>query len=319
MGFQGRNFDDRPDEFDSRRSEKIHWAIWLGAGVVILSLVVICLVGGYLLFRQFQSRTSISTPLVVPTSPLATPPISLEPTSTNIPLAPTATLKNPTPLPTPLIGVGQVEATHVGGLPIIDGNLMEWSGFPFYESAFQVYNANSWDGSDDLTAVWRLIWDSNNLYIGVEVIDDTHVQTQRGNQIFRGDSLDMQFDTDRAGDYGNRLNLDDFQIVFSPGDFTELAPSAFLFRGTLEGRILDAPGGNRIKLSAAPTSTGYNLEAVIPWSDLNVSPSTGLVMGLALNVNDNDTPGTAVQEVMKSHVSTRTLTDPTTWGTLILK
>ena len=35
--------------------------------------------------------------------------------------------------------------------------------------------------------------------------------------------------------------------------------------------------------------------------------------------NDNDTPGTAVQEVMKSHVATRTLTDPTGWGTLTLR
>jgi hypothetical protein len=43
-----------------------------------------------------------------------------------------------------------------------------------------------------------------------------------------------------------------------------------------------------------------------------------MVMGLALNANDNDTPGTAAQEVMMSHVASRTLTDPTSWGTLTL-
>jgi hypothetical protein len=42
-------------------------------------------------------------------------------------------------------------------------------------------------------------------------------------------------------------------------------------------------------------------------------------MGVALNANDDDVPGTAVQEVMMSHVSTRTLRNPTGWGTLTLK
>ena len=41
-------------------------------------------------------------------------------------------------------------------------------------------------------------------------------------------------------------------------------------------------------------------------------------MGIALNVNDNDTPGTAVQEVMKSHVGSRRSSDPTSWGTIVL-
>jgi hypothetical protein len=48
-------------------------------------------------------------------------------------------------------------------------------------------------------------------------------------------------------------------------------------------------------------------------------PEPDLIVGVALNANDNDTPGTAVQEVMMSHVATRTLRDPTGWGTLTLK
>ena len=38
-----------------------------------------------------------------------------------------------------------------------------------------------------------------------------------------------------------------------------------------------------------------------------------------LNANDNDTSGTAVQEIMKSHVPSRTLTDPSSWGSLTLQ
>ena len=72
-------------------------------------------------------------------------------------------------------------------------------------------------------------------------------------------------------------------------------------------------------LSPAFWRQGYMLEAVIPWQDLDISPTPGLVLGLALNANDNDTPGTAVQEVMKSHVATRAFQDPTSWGTLTLR
>ena len=79
----------------------------------------------------------------------------------------------------------------------------------------------------------------------------------------------------------------------------------------------DAPG-HRIEVAARQTEQGYNLEAAIPWPDIGLTPSPGLVVGVALNVNDNDTPGTAVQELMKSHIATRAFRDPTSWGTLTL-
>ena len=72
-------------------------------------------------------------------------------------------------------------------------------------------------------------------------------------------------------------------------------------------------------VAARQMAQGYHLEAAIPWQDLSLSPTPGLVIGLALNVNDNDTPGTAVQEVMKSHVATRAFQDPSSWGSLTLR
>ena len=43
-----------------------------------------------------------------------------------------------------------------------------------------------------------------------------------------------------------------------------------------------------------------------------------MVVGLALNVTDNDVPGTAVQEALYSHVADRHYLQPATWGTLTL-
>jgi hypothetical protein len=200
---------------------------------------------------------------------------------------------------------------------VIDGDLVEYAAAPAISSAFRVYNSSSWDGSADLAATWRLLWDEQNLYIGVEVEDDIHVQTQTGNQIFRGDSLDMQIDTAPAAN-ASQVNPETYQIIFSPGNFGSLGESAFRFQGTSNGRLVDAPG-HSISVEAQQTTGGYTLEAAIPWQDLDVTPTGGRRLGLALNANDNDQLGEAIQEVMMSHVSTRTLTDPQSWGILVLE
>ncbi len=229
----------------------------------------------------------------------------------------TVTPTNPPPPPEPLVSA-DVTAARLAAPPTIDGNLAEWAGIQPYLSTYTVYTIGDWDGTDDLSGAWQLGWDDNNLYVALHVEDDIHVQTQTGNQIFRGDGVDIQIDTQRAADFGPGLNTDDFQITLSPGDFAGLPPSAWRFRGTEGGRILDAPG-HSIQVAARLTSAGYELEARIPWRDLATTPATGLTLGIALNLNDNDTPNTGRQEVMKSQTSTRTLTNPSSWGTLTLR
>ncbi len=337
-----------PDELDETWADLVpeqpksreRWPVWLAIGAIVLVLICICTTAILVFGRDFipglaQPAETISVPTlsgseetVAPSPANTVEASSPAPQNTQLPtpqvnptqaatLAPTATLA--VPATDPPLTTSNVEAIRLPSPPAIDGLLDEWGELPLYESTFLVFQASTWDGSNDLRAVWRLGWDLNHLYIGVEVADDIHVQTQTGNQLFKGDSLDMQFDTDRNGDLGPNLSPDDYQITFSPGDFTGFPPSAFRFQGTTGGQILDAPGGNQVTVQARQTPTGYALEAAIPWTDLNLSPSEGLVIGLALNANDNDSPGTAVQEVMKSHVVTRTLTDPTSWGTLTLR
>jgi len=342
MGYRDDLDDTWGDLAPDQPEERSRWPIFLAIGAAALLLLCVCAVGGYLAYQEFLVTPEAITP-AIPTltvsgeavevasptiavqnaespEPPPTPGVAASPTTAISP-APTVTLETPTETsPTQPVQSGSaVEAVRLPEPPVIDGSLAEWSAVPAWSSAFVVYRVAGWDGSDDLQATWRLAWDTTNLYIGVEVIDDILVQTQTGNQIFRGDSVDMQIDTNRTGDFGPQLSPDDFQFTFSPGDFVTLPPSAFRSQGSMDGRILDAPGGNHVVIAGQRTALGYNIEAAIPWSDMNLAPSEGLILGLALNANDNDTPGTAVQEVMKSHVATRTLTDPTGWGTLLLR
>ena len=347
MGYQPDELEDSWKDLvpeQPKRRERL--PVLLAGGAVALVFVCLCVIASYILVQEFILETdppqipalptqpgnepatvdvveaTISAPeggvdtptaavVVVPPTPVVFP----SPTSD---LAPTATLPGEVVEPPPQIG-SDIEIMMSPVAPVIDGLLDEWGGVPTYLSSFIVYQVPGWDGSDDLTAIWRLAWDMKNLYVGIEVADDVHVQNQTGNQLFRGDSVDIQFDTNRDGDFGDGLSPDDFQITLSPGDFAALLPSAARFQGTDSGQILDASGGHHLTMQARQVGTGYILEAAIPWGDLNLVPSVGLVIGLALNATDNDSPGTAVQEVMKSHISTRTLTDPTGWGTLTLR
>lgn len=293
--------------------------IWglLAAGFL---LTVICGLSSLLFYQRTGALpglpgtvpTQSGTPTLEAVNPIAseTPGDPQDPAPTELPLAPTATIG------APVVG-GNVDVGRAAALPAVDGDLSEWQGAAV-ESAFRVYTVEGWDGTDDLNAIWQLSWDDANLYLAVAVTDDIHVQTQTGNQIFLGDHVDLQIDTNREGDYAPALSPDDFQINLSPGDFSSIPASAYRFRGNAEGGMGDAPG-HSILVTSRPTADGYTLEAAIPWADLNLSPQSGMVLGLSLNVSDNDTPGAAVQEVMKSHVPTRRFSDPTSWGTLTLQ
>lgn len=307
---------------DAPRLES-RWLVGLAVGFVGVCLIAACVAGGYYLWTLSVPPASPGGP-VVPTAPggqavtagAATAPAAVEataaegvtPTATTPAAAATVTL-----VPAPATSV----AVRLAEPPSVDAELGEWEGVPSTTSAFRVHRAAGWDGTEDVTAEWRLAWDAAHLYVAVDVADDVHVQTQTGNQTFRGDSVELQIDTEPAANAAS-VNVDTYQVILSPGDFAGLSPSAFRFRGTDGGRLVDAPG-HSVRVAARQTAGGYRLEAAIPWRDLDVAPSAGMELGLALNANDNDSPGTAVQEVMMSSAPDRTLTNPRTWGMLQLE
>lgn len=300
---------------------------WLGAFVLLLALLGTCLGTAFFAWQQLDLPIDPGEILVPATAaPLATPPpidggIIGTPVNASIatqpPFAATVTLPS-SDATEPEADEEDVEAQSLANPPLIDGNLDEWAGIPTYESSYRVFTAENWDRTEDVRAFWRLGWDRNNLYAAVVVEDDIHVQTQRGNSIFKGDGVSIQLDTQFEADFGPRLSQDDFQINLSPGDFVENPPVAIRFRGDNSGNLIDMVG-HGIQVAAKRSASGYTLEAAIPWSNLGITPETGLQMGIALNVNDNDTPGTALQEVMMSQVSTRRFSDPTSWGKIVFR
>ena len=198
--------------------------------------------------------------------------------------------------------------------PDLDGYVSEWEELP-YTIAIAVYRPENWRGLADQSVDFTLQWDNTYLYLAARVTDDVLVQTQHGENIFKGDSLELLFDADLSGDYAiAQLNNDDYQIGISPGVLPDQNAEAYLWY-PLSRRGTPPP----VLVSSHIYEGSYSLEAALPWKLFEIVPSPGATYGLAISSSDNDTPNTAEQQSLISTVITRKLTDPTTWGTLILE
>jgi hypothetical protein len=198
--------------------------------------------------------------------------------------------------------------------PALDGYLDEWTG-KSYNASHIVFKPENCHGAADLSARVWIAWDRNFMYLGLEIHDDHHVQVSTGKNIFKGDDVEIQIDTNLLGDYEQAsLNNDDAQVGLAVKDFTSGQYEAYIWLpASREGSL-------NLAMAARQTSSpsGYVLEAALPWQALNLSPRVETPYGFCLSLADTDTPGLPEQETMASTAPKRSWRDPTTWGTLIL-
>ena len=83
---------------------------------------------------------------------------------------------------------------------VLDGDASDWSDLEFksqipFEKGgelvlFEEYGGGKWSGPSDHSSAVAFSWDSESLYIGLVVTDDTH---QNGGSGWNGDSVQMVF------------------------------------------------------------------------------------------------------------------------------
>ena len=258
-----------------------------------------------------QATLGITTNAAPTASPYAPPSNTPHSGATSTPIPQVTSAPTTANQPSRPNGV-LIHAAHLATPPHIDAQGNDWPANLPYNIDQLVFQAQGFNGPFDQSGQFAMGWDANNLYLYVVVQDDAHVQTQHGELLFKGDSLELQFDADLVGDFSDtKISGDDFQLGLSSGpDRTE--PEAFLWNPPTRYGV---PAGLTLA-SRAGDAGGYVFEAAIPWSFFGVTPTPGEHFGIALNSSDDDAPGSALQQSMKSSVSTRLLTDPTSWGTL---
>ena len=267
------------------------------------------------LFDLSKPPTTTPPQLITATSGAPLPPVA--PSSTPLPSATPITLPTgaPTTVPTtaPARSGPLMKAAFLTTVPKIDGSWSEWRDKTTqYPLSYVVFGAKNWSGQADLEASYAAAWDAKNLYVGFKIYDDKYVQNATGKNLYKGDSQELLIDTNLNGDLAvQELSADDFQLGLSCGSPDKgTSPEAYLW-------FPSGSAGSKTNVKIACTFESgnlYRVEAAIPWSILGVTPSSGLTMGFAASVNDNDDASQNVQQSMISTAKDRVITDPTTWG-----
>lgn len=199
----------------------------------------------------------------------------------------------------------------------IDADLSDWPAEPTFnlsQASQLVYTATNakWGGPQDFSTQAWAGWSTDGLYLAFKVTDDQVVQDQTGINIWQGDYMEVQLDSDLEGDYNDpKMSADDFQLGFSPGDFGKTPPATFVWAGPIpDAKVAD------IQRAQARTADGYIIEVFIPKELIPALVlKEGATFGMNINPSDSDGPP---QELMMSTSPTRQLGNPTTFGKITL-
>ena len=161
---------------------------------------------------------------------------------------------------------GQVDANNVTSAPSIDGNLNE-SGWNLTTSA-----SKTTIGTPNNTVTFGAMWDASNLYIAVKVLDGNLFNDSANT--WEDDSVEVYIDANNNA--GSTYDSFDRQFV----------------KGYNDTSLSGIGSQTGVQHAWAAVAGGYSTEMAIPWSNLGVSPTSGLTIGFDVGYNDDDNAGT---------------------------
>jgi len=195
--------------------------------------------------------------------------------------------------------------------PAVDGNFAEWDIFEKFSNFEPTIKKENYTTHTDVSGTFSSCWDDENFYFAIQVIDDVFSQNYTANEINKGDSITMVFDTDLTGDLQiSFYNSDDYQIDLSPGNFSSIFAESYMSWPS------DAPPRG-VSVASNRLANGYVLEASIPWYIFsNFIPSDGSVIGFTVSILDTDNLDTT--ELVISSSSVFDINNVSTLGALVL-
>lgn len=195
--------------------------------------------------------------------------------------------------------------------PVIDGSIQEWDEFESFSDFVPTIKKENYTTHTDISGTFYSCWDEDNFYIAIQVIDDVFSQNYTGNQINKGDSVTIVFDTELEEDMQILFyNSDDYQIDLSPGSFAGALAESFM------SWPLNAPPRG-VVIASTRLTNGYILEASVPWYNLpNYIPSDGDVLGFTVSIFDTDNLEST--ELVVSSSKTFDLNNVSTLGAIAL-
>jgi AraC-like DNA-binding protein len=216
-----------------------------------------------------------------------------------------------------------MRSVYHGGIIKADGDFADW---PLLDSIVMQNNDNR--------VSLKSVWNNGHLFFAVNVKDkyvvcDTMQYRDSvpcfsfvhgrmdilGKMPFLWNFDDIELCIDLKNNRHYYRDLDDVDIIVSPLnklvgnvahlDTSMLSPESYVWH-------------HNVLYQAKKTGTGYLIEIAVPWSDLNMVPENGLVMGFDIVNVDRDGPDRRKVFISWSKTTWLNNDNPTEWGSLVL-
>ena len=177
---------------------------------------------------------------------------------------------------------GSFDIPFLGSIEV-DGDLSDWNDRGFEIKFLADQNGNSRDKTDFHTQCY-LGWNDQGLLVAVTVHDDEFVENDNPRRLFLGDSIEL-FLTRQIGEHQY------YMFAISPGMTNQHKNIRHIFfderkytqdnNGCINKKLW--ADVDRIKIAG-----GYQMELLLPWSNIGISPSENMSLGFQLYAMDKD-------------------------------
>ncbi len=160
------------------------------------------------------------------------------------------------------------------------------------------------DDAADLFGSWRSMWDDTYLYTLVEVNDESIV-ADSGILFQLDDSIELYINPDNS--LGSSYDgVNDYALLFRAADGAMLTgPNSETDTTGIISSITNLPGS-------------YIAEIAIPWATFGVVPTAGSLLGMEVQINDDDTGFFRDAKLSWNDTADEAWLDPSVFGTLRL-
>lgn len=142
-------------------------------------------------------------------------------------------------------------------------------------------DAKKLSNESDFGAKIRFAWNEENLYVVAAIQDETFVAPEKIQEWAKGDAMVLAFDFAFDSPPGDN-DENDVEIVITAKD------------NKAQGLMLIAPGLKRNQSFndgarfSKPANDGWQVAAIIPWTQLGFTPEVGRTFGFNLLLNESD-------------------------------
>lgn len=233
-------------------------------------------------------------------------------------------------------GEAPTATAYKASAPItVDGDLSEWtldSPIVIDQESQVIRDLSFWQGASDLSCTVYVMYDETNLYLAVDVTEDTPFGAIEMLPLDGEDNFKIYISTDPAADPARtEYGTNDFLLyLIVDNNYWDTAfDRSMIEKDSLERFTSKGMDGGEDVLegyerAAATTSTGFIFEAVIPWANFSndripvYTPASGDTIKFDFAITDISypCPGTEYIPQMAWMGDLSINTNPSLWGNL---